>query len=105
MPVFTTQLEGEHWMLVEAETAGAFAKSDSEERPNPMLAFHRAVSAMGTLGRVLSGQIRREYEGRGIESAEVGFGIKIDHTGLVMIALEGEKAQFTVKLNIRTAGD
>jgi len=52
---YRDELEGEHWMLVEAETAGAFAKSDSEERPNPMLAFHKAVSAMGTLGRVLSG--------------------------------------------------
>lgn len=104
MPVFTTQLEGETLMLIEAETTGAFAKSDLEIRPNPMAAFHTAVVAMGTMGRVMSARIQKEYAGRGITSAEVSFGVKVDQAGSVMIALEAEKAQFIVKLNIRTDG-
>lgn len=102
MPVFMTQLEGDTLMLIEAETSGAFAKSDLEIRPNPMAAFDNSIAAMGTIGRRIASAIRSEYDGTGIDSAEVTFGVKVDQAGAVMIAQENERSQFTVKLHVRT---
>jgi hypothetical protein len=102
MPVFVTQLEGDTMMLLEAETSGAFAKSDLEIRPNPMAAFDNSVALIGTIGRIIGDRITNEYAGGGIEAAEVRFGVKVDGAGSVMLAQEGDKAQFVVKLTVRT---
>ena len=102
MPVFVTQLEGDTMMLVEAETSGTFAKSDLEIRPNPMASFDQSVDMLGQIGRIIASRVASQYEGTGIESATVGFGVKIDGNGSVMLAQEGDKAQFRVTLNVRT---
>jgi hypothetical protein len=102
MPVFVTQIEGDTMMLMEAETSGAFAKSDLEIRPNPMAAFDASLDALGRIGRVAAERLRQQYDGTGIESVELTFGIKTDGAGSVMIAQVNEAAQFTVKLSLRT---
>lgn len=102
MPVFMTQVEGDTMMLLEAETSGAFAKSELEIRPNPMAAFDNSIDAIGRVGRILAERIQAQYAGTGIDSAEVTFGIKIDGTGAVMISQENERSQFTVKINVQT---
>jgi hypothetical protein len=102
MPVFVTQIEGDQLMLLEAETTGSFGKSDLEIRPNPMAAFDNSMDAMGRIGRIVAERVQAQYAGTGIESAEVSFGIKIDHSGSVMIAQENERSQFTVKIHVQT---
>jgi hypothetical protein len=102
MPVFVTQIEGDHLMLLEAETSGSFGKSDLEIRPNPMAAFDNSMDAMGQIGRIVAQRVQAQYAGTGIEKAEVTFGIKIDQAGAVMIAQESERSQFTVKLHVQT---
>jgi len=101
MAQFVTQIEGEHMIMVEAETSGAFAKSELEIKANPMTAFDTSIGAITRLGKVLSNRVRTELAGTGTERAEVSFGIKCDQVGSVMIAQENEKAQFTVKVTIR----
>jgi hypothetical protein len=101
MAQFVTQIEGEHLIMVEAETSGAFAKSELEIKANPMTAFDTSISAIARLGRVLSTRLRTDLAGTGTERAEIVFGIKCDQVGSVMIAQENEKAQFTVKVSIR----
>lgn len=103
MPQFVTQIEGDHIMLMEAETSGAFAKSDTEIRSNPMAAFENGVDAIGRIGRVISDRLHSQYAGTMIEHVDVTFGVKVDQAGAVMIAMENEAAQFTVKLSMRTA--
>ena len=103
MAQFVTQIEGDHVMLVEAETSGAFAKSEVEIKPNPMGAFDTTIDAIGRIGKVCSEKLRASLAGTGTESAEIVFGIKCDQMGSVMIAQENEKAQFTVRMNIRVA--
>lgn len=101
MAQFVTQIEGDHVILMEAETSGAFAKSDLEIKPNPMGAFHVTLESIGLIGRVAAAKLRETLAGTGTETAELGFGIKCDQMGSVMIAQENEKAQFTVRMNIR----
>jgi hypothetical protein len=101
MPVFVTQIEGDNLMLIEAETSGAFAKSESEIRANPMAAFENALDAIGRIGRVASQRIVGQTAGTSIETIDLRFGVKIDQQGGVMIAQENEAAQFTVKLSLR----
>ena len=101
MAQFVTQIEGDHIILMEAETSGAFAKSDVEIKPNPMAALENTLEAVGRIGRLCAGKLRVALVGTGTEHAEVVFGIKIDQIGSVMIAQENEKAQFTVRMNIR----
>lgn len=103
MPVFVTQLDGDKMILLEAETTGAFAKSDLEIRPNPMAAFDNAVDAVGTIGTILSDRIRDKFAGTPIETAAVTFGVKVDQAGAVMIAQEHDSAQFTVSLTVRVS--
>ena len=103
MPVFATQIEGDNLMLIETETSGAFAKSESEIRANPMAAFENALDAIGRIGRVACERIGAQTAGTAIESIDVHFGVKVDQQGGVMIAQENEAAQFTVKLSLRTS--
>ena len=102
MPVFVTQLEGDTMMLLEAETSGAFAKSELEIKPNPMAAFDNSVALMGTIGRIMSERLAAEFGGGGVEKAVVSFGIKVDGAGSVMLAQETDKAQFALTLTLRT---
>jgi hypothetical protein len=102
MPVLVTQLEGDTMMLLEAETSGAFAKSEMEIRPNPMAAFDNSIAMMGTIGRIMGDRLSAEFAGGGIDSAVVKFGVKVDGAGSVLLAQEGEKAQFSVTLTVRT---
>jgi NTP-dependent ternary system trypsin peptidase co-occuring protein len=102
MPVFVTQVEGDNLMLIEAETSGAFAKSETEIRANPMAAFDNALDAIGRIGRVASERLAAGVAGTTIEGVELRFGVKIDQAGSVMLAMENESAQFTVKLSFRT---
>jgi hypothetical protein len=101
MAQFVTQIEGEHLVMVEAETSGAFAKSELEIKANPMTAFETSIGIMTRMGRVISSRVRAELAGTGVDRAEVVFGIKCDQVGSVMIAQENEKAQFTVRVAIR----
>jgi hypothetical protein len=103
MAQFVTQIEGDHIILMEAETSGAFAKSDLEIKPNPMAALGNSMEAVGRIGSLCSERLRAVLAGTGTESAEVSFGIKCDQIGSIMIAQEHEKAQFSVRLNIRVA--
>jgi len=102
MPVFVTQVEGDNLMLMEAETSGAFAKSDTEIRANPMAAFDNAFEAIARIGRAANDRLATMAAGTAIEQVELRFGIKVDQAGAVMIAMENEAAQFTVKLSFRT---
>lgn len=101
MPVFVTQLEGDKMMLLEAETSGAFAKSDLEIRPNPIAAFDNSIDALGAIGTIVCDRLRDKFAGTPIETAVVTFGVKIDQAGAVMIAQVHDNAQFTVSLTVR----
>jgi hypothetical protein len=102
MPVFVTQIDADTIMLMEAETSGAFAKSESEIRANPMGAFDTSMGAIGRIGRLMTERLRGELAGTAVESVECTFGVKVDGAGAVMIAQENDRAQFTVKLQFRT---
>lgn len=101
MSVFATQLEGDRMILLEAGTSDTYSKSDLEFRPNPMAALERSMDAIGDVGRVVASRVRLDLHGTGVELADVSFGIRVDSLGTVMIAQQGENAQFTVKLSVR----
>lgn len=101
MATFVTQIEGDTMMVMEAETSGTYAKSVDEVRGNPMAAFDNAISNAAAVSRILSHRMRLELAGTPVRTAEVGFGIKVNESGSVMIAMEGARAQFSVRLVIQ----
>ncbi len=101
MASFVTQIEGDTMMVMEAETTGSYAKTSDEVRGNPMAAFDNAVNNAAVISRVMSHRLRMELAGTPVRTAEVGFGLKVTEKGSVMIAQEGTKAQFQVRLVIQ----
>lgn len=87
MATFMTELDdaGEQMMLLEAESTGAFSKSDLETKPNPLLCYKQSMTAIGTIAKRMALQIGESTKGSGA-AVEVSFGIKIDSNGTVMIS-------------------
>ncbi len=104
MASFVTQIHGDTLMIMEAENTGTFAKSDSEIKANPMAAFDNAVQSATTLSRVLSARLSSSLRDAPVESAEVGFGVRVNEMGAVMIARDSEHAQFKIRLVLRVNG-
>jgi len=99
MATFMTELDesGETIMLLEAETTGAFSKSELEIKPNPLQCYKQSIGAIGTIAKVMAHQIGDATAGSGAD-VEVTFGIKIDGNGSVMIASMTGNCQLTCTL-------
>ena len=87
MATFMTELDdaGEVLFLMEAETTGAFAKSELDIRPNPLQCYKQAVGAIGLMAERMADSVGKAVSGTGVD-AEVTFAIKIDSAGMVMIS-------------------
>ena len=94
MATFITELDdaGEVLILMEAETTGAFAKSDLEIKPNPLRCYKQSIETIGLIAKRMAEGIGSHVAGTGTE-AEVSFGIKIDSAGTVMFS-QNKDCQF-----------
>ena len=101
MASFVTQIEGDTMLLIEAETTGTFGKTVDEVRANPMAAFDNVLTNAAVISRVMSHRMRLELAGTPAKSAEIGFGMKVDQAGNVLIAREAERAQFSIRLIVK----
>ena len=101
MATFMTELDeaGEVLFLMEAETTGAFAKSELEIKPNPLQCYKQAVSAIGLMAERMAAQVGKAVEGTGVD-AEVSFALKIDAVGMVMISAN-QNCQLNVTLRFK----
>lgn len=102
MATFMTELddEGEIRFLMEAETTGAFAKSEMEVRPNPLTAYKQAVNAIGLMAGRMAESVGAQVAGTGVD-AEVTFGIKVDSQGAVMISQQSSLCQIQCTLRFK----
>ncbi len=103
MAFFTTQVTDDVMLLIEAETTGAFSKSDLEIKPNPLMAFLNSVDAVAKLGTAFSDGLSPTMESAGCD-VEVLFGIKVDGNGSVMISKESNVCQFQVTMKFQRGG-
>lgn len=101
MATFMTELDeaGEVRFLLEAETTGAFAKSEMEIRPNPLQAYKQAVNAIGLMAERMADSIGSKVAGTGVD-ASINFGIKVDSAGAVMISMNNN-CQFNCTLTFK----
>jgi len=99
MATFMTELDqaGEKLMLLEAETTGAFSKSELEIKPNPLQCYKQSISAIGDIAKIMATQIGEATRGSGA-NVEVTFGIKIDGNGSVLISSMTSNCQLTCTL-------
>ncbi len=99
MATFMTEIDqsGEQLMLLEAETTGAFSKSELEIKPNPLQCYKQSIGAIGEIAKVMATQIGEQTAGTGA-AVEVTFGIKIDGNGSVMISSMTSNCQLTCTL-------
>jgi hypothetical protein len=97
MATITTELDdaGEILMLLEAETTGAFTKSESEIESNPLQAFKMATKNSAIICRRLADSMAQGMAGSGCDF-EVSFALKIDSAGGVMIGMTSDDGQFRV---------
>ena len=102
MATFMTELDdaGEVRFLMEAETTGAFAKSDMEIRPNPLMAYKQCVQAIGMMAGRMAESIGASVAGTGVD-AEVSFGLKVSSAGAVMISQQSSLCQFQCTLRFK----
>ncbi len=100
MAFFITQISDDTEMLIEAETTGAFTKSDLEIRPDPLKAFLNAVDAASKLGLAFADRLRPTMASTRSE-ADVHFGLKVDGNGSVMISKDSSECQFQVTLRFK----
>lgn len=105
MATFTTELDdaGEVLMLVEAETTGAFTKSETEIEANPLQAFKSATKAAGLIARTLAEQLGKGMDGTGCDF-EATFAMKIDSAGGVLIGMRSDDGQFRVTVKRAARG-
>lgn len=103
MAFFMTQVTEDVMLLLEAETTGAFSKSDLEIRPNPLMAFLNSVDAVSKLGKSFSDGLSPTMETAGCD-IDVTFGVKVDGNGSVMVSKEATSCQFNVTMRF-TRGD
>lgn len=93
---FESKIDDQTWLLIEAETSGAFSKSDFEDSKfTPQLAFLNlcTVSAQVALG--LTRSLEERLGGTQAE-VDVTFGVKSDAHGNVMVAMKPDEGQFSV---------
>ncbi|MFT4626816.1 MAG: hypothetical protein ACI8PZ_005494 [Myxococcota bacterium] len=103
MAFFMTQVTDDVMLLLEAETTGAFSKSDLEIRPNPLMAFLNSVDAVAKLGKSFSDGLSPTMETAGCD-IDVNFGVKVDGAGSVMISKEANTCQFNVTMRFTRGG-
>jgi hypothetical protein len=94
---YPTQIDEKTRILVEAETSGAFVKSDIEELPDPETAVVRAIQQIGVIGKQIGEVVGKQFEGTGT-AFEVTFSMKLDAVGLVLLAQSPESGQFKVSV-------
>ena len=97
---YTTDLDDDTQIIIEAATSGAFAKSDLEVRPNPTLALLNAIETCGQIAQKFADGLAPTMAETGAD-AEVCFSMKCDHTGLVMIAMNPDEGQFKVTMRFK----
>lgn len=97
MATFTTELDdaGEILMTVEAETTGAFTKSEAEIEANPLMAFKNATKYAGVMARRLAESLAVQMQGSGCDF-EATFALKMDSAGAVMMGMRSDDGQFRV---------
>ena len=103
MAFFMTQVTDDVMLLLEAETTGAFSKSDLEIRPNPIMAYLNSIDAVAKLGNSFSSGLSSTMESAGCD-IDVTFGVKIDGAGSVMISKEQQVCQFNVTMRFTRSG-
>ena len=101
MATFMTELDdaGEIVFPIEAETTGAFAKSEGDMRADPLSAYKETVKAIGMMAERMAEGIGGAVKGTGVD-AEVQFGLKIDSAGAVMISMN-PSCQFLCTLRFK----
>lgn len=97
---YPTKLDEQTILLLEAETSGAFVKSDLEVRPDPEQALVNAVAAAETISRYVARKMKPSLRENGA-IAEVSFSIRCDGNGSVMLAQDAARGQLLCKLTIR----
>ena len=104
MATFMTELDqaGEQLMLIEAETTGAFSKSELDIKPNPLQCYKQSIGAIGQITKIMAIQIGEQTRGTGA-AVEVTFGIKIDGSGSVMISSMTSTCQLTCTLKFEAS--
>ena len=103
MAFFITQISDDTEMLIEAETTGAFTKSDLEIRPDPLKAFLNSADAAAKLGLAFSERLAPTMAATHSD-VDVHFGLKVDGNGSVMISKESTGCQFQVTLRYKGSG-
>jgi hypothetical protein len=103
MAFFITQISDDTEMFIEAETTGAFTKSDLEVRPDPLKAFLNTVDAAAKLGVAFSDRLTPTMAATN-SNVDVRFGLKVDGNGSVMISKEATLCQFQVTIRFNGSG-
>jgi hypothetical protein len=98
-----TQVTDDVMLLLEAETTGAFSKSDLEIRPNPIMAYLNSIDTVAKMGSSFSSGLSSTMETAGCD-IDVTFGVKIDGAGSVMISKEQQVCQFNVTMRFTRSG-
>ena len=95
MAFFKTKLNKTEYVMLEAETSGAFVKSDLEVRPDPETALLTALDTVAkvavSLGEKMAGATA---------STEITFGVKIQPTGLVLISQRPDDGQISCTIGV-----
>lgn len=94
---YITHLDDDTSLVLEAETSGAFAKSDLEVKPNPTKALINAVATARTFARFLANELGPTLKETGAE-ADITFSIKADSQGMVMIGMKPGEGQIHCSL-------
>ena len=93
---FESKIDDQTWLLLEAETTGAFAKSGLEgSKMSPELAFQNLCTVSAQVARGLSQMFDEKLAGTNTE-VDVTFGVKSDAGGNVMVCFKPGEGQLSV---------
>lgn len=95
--LFQSRLDENTYVLIDAETSGAFAKNDLGVEASPDKALGNILDLTGKLARGVSVQLAEQMKGLHGE-VDVTFALKSDTFGQVMIAARPTDGQFTVNV-------
>jgi hypothetical protein len=91
---YQTRLDENTWILLDAESHGAFAKSELESDMTPATAFENTLELAHQVARAVSAKLSTDIDPR--MAVNFDFSIKVDAGGNVMIAPARNVGQFSV---------
>lgn len=94
---YKTQISEETSIIIEAETSGAFTKSDLEDRPDPLRAGMNTINTIAKVAQQMAASLGPALDGTGL-AIEVEFGVKADGVGMVMVSQNPDGGQFKVRI-------